>query len=276
MKTTEFHIEIDSEATLAAPLLAEKTKLSLGQVKLAMKKGAVWLTDKNGTHRIRRAKKELSLGNSLHFYFNPDILDAEISPPELMSDEGSYSIWFKPRGVLSQGSKWGDHCTIYRWIETNDSKKRPAMIVHRLDRAACGLIVIAHSKQMAQNLSKLFQLRTVEKKYRAIACGKFSNDSDQITINSNIDGRTACSKIKQITYCPEQNLSLLEIQIETGRKHQIRRHLSERGFPILGDRLYGGGDTTDLQLAAVSLKFLCPITNLPKEYNLPHPLQPDI
>ena len=276
MKKSEFHVDIDSENMLAAPTLAGKTKLSLGQIKLAMKKGAVWLTDKNGTHRIRRAKKCLPPGSTIHFYFNPDVLSADIPPPTLISDEGGYSIWFKPRGVLSQGSKWGDHCTIYRWIENNDVEQRPAIIVHRLDRAACGLIVIAHSKLIAKKLAQLFQLRAIEKRYQALVVGKFSDNSELITINTPVENRNACSKIKLLEYYPDKNISLLEVQIETGRKHQIRRHLSEAGFPIAGDRLYGGGDKIDLQLAAVSLKFLCPESDAPKEFYLPQELKPNI
>jgi tRNA pseudouridine32 synthase/23S rRNA pseudouridine746 synthase len=274
LKPIEFHINIDLDNTLAAPLLAERTQLPLSQIKLAMKKGAVWLSDKNGINRIRRAKKSLLKGNSLHFYFDQNVLDAEIPLPKLISDEDGYSIWFKPRGVLCQGSKWGDHCTIHRWIESNDSKHRPALIVHRLDRAACGLIVIAHSKQMTQNLSSLFKQRTIEKKYKAIVCGEFPNHAGLIAINAEIDGRHACSKIKKLEYCSEKHLSLLEVHIETGRKHQIRRHLSEHGFPILGDRLYGGGNSVDLQLAAFFLKFKCPSATHIKEFHLPKELQP--
>ena len=155
MKPIEFHINIELDDTLVASLLAERTQLPLSQIKMAMKKGAVWLSDKNGVNRVRRAKKSTSKGNSVHFYFDHSVLDAEIPSPKLISDEGAYSIWFKPRGVLCQGSKWGDHCTIHRWIESNDTKQRPALIVHRLDRAACGLIVIAHSKKMSQSLSSL-------------------------------------------------------------------------------------------------------------------------
>jgi tRNA pseudouridine32 synthase/23S rRNA pseudouridine746 synthase len=272
----EIHIDIDSENTLAAPFLAEKTQLPLSQIKLAMKKGAVWLSDKNGINRIRRAKKTLAKGSSLHFYFDQSVLSADIPQPKLISDEEDYSIWFKPRGVLCQGSKWGDHCTIHRWIESNDSKQRPAMIVHRLDRAACGLIAIAHSKQMTQNLSDLFKQRSIEKKYKAVVCGEFPNHRDPIMINSEIDGRHACSIIRRLEYCPEKNLSLLEVNIETGRKHQIRRHLSEHGFPIHGDRLYGGGDSADLQLAAVHLKFKCPSTAQLKKFQLPKELQPKL
>ena len=273
-KPTEFHIEIESENILAAAFLAKETKLPLSQIKLAMKKGAVWLSDKNGVKRIRRAKKTLEKGTSLHFYFDQSVLNAEIARPKLISDEEKYSIWFKPRGVLCQGSKWGDHCTINRWIESNDDKQRPAMIVHRLDRAACGLIVIAHSKQMVQDLSELFEQRLIEKKYRAIVCGKFPDHDDPITINSDIDGRYACSNIRRLGYCSEKDLSLLEVHIETGRKHQIRRHLSEHGFPIQGDRLYGGGDSVDLKLAAVFLEFECPITTQLKAFQLPKVLQP--
>ena len=273
-KPIEFHIKIDSENILAATFLAKETKLPLSQIKLAMKKGAVWLSDKNGVKRIRRAKKTLEKGTSLHFYFDQSVLNTEISRPKLISDEEKYSIWFKPRGVLCQGSKWGDHCTINRWIESNDDKQRPAMIVHRLDRAACGLIVIAHSKQMVQNLSELFKRRLIEKKYKAIVCGEFPNHDEPITINNDIDGRYACSNIRRLEYCPEKDLSLLEVHIETGRKHQIRRHLSKHGFPIQGDRLYGGGDSVDLKLAAVFLEFKCPTTTQLKVFQLPETLQP--
>jgi len=274
LKPIEFHINIELDDTLVASLLAERTQLPLSQIKMAMKKGAVWLSDKNGVNRVRRAKKSTSKGNSVHFYFDHSVLDAEIPSPKLISDEGAYSIWFKPRGVLCQGSKWGDHCTIHRWIESNDTKQRPALIVHRLDRAACGLIVIAHSKKMSQSLSSLFKLRTIEKKYKAIVCGEFPKHAELTSINLEIDGKHACSKIKSLEYCSEKNLSLLEVHIETGRKHQIRQHLSKHGFPIHGDRLYGGGDSVDLQLAAFFLSFKCPLTHKLKEFHLPKELLP--
>ena len=65
--------------------------------------------------------------------------------------------------------------------------------------------------------------------------------------------------------------SLLDIRIETGRKHQIRKHLAELGFPIRGDRLYGSGieDGVDLQLTACSLAFECPVRHQPVQYSLP-------
>ncbi|MEC8427961.1 MAG: RNA pseudouridine synthase, partial [Pseudomonadota bacterium] len=65
--------------------------------------------------------------------------------------------------------------------------------------------------------------------------------------------------------------SLLDVQLLTGRKHQIRQHLSGIGFPIVGDRLYGNGeaDGVDLQLQSVNLSFRCPISGSDKSYRVP-------
>ena len=58
-------------------------------------------------------------------------------------------------------------------------------------------------------------------------------------MDHDIDGRTAVSHATKLEYDEKQNRSLLDVYIESGRKHQIRRHLSEAGYPVVGDRLYG-------------------------------------
>lgn len=269
MAAEEFHIEVTNDRSLAPELLSKASGLSINQIKQAMQKGAVWLTDDCGTRRLRRAKKPLPIGSRLHFYYHSEILAQQVEAPLLLVDEDSYSIWIKPRGVLSQGSKWGDHSSITRWVETNDKRQRPAFLVHRLDRAAIGLILIAHGKKATKMLAAMFARRDVQKVYQARVIGRFPQSKELVTYRSEIDGRSAISHARLLKYNPEQNLSDLEVIIETGRKHQIRRHLSEAGFPILGDRLYGGGDQTDLQLAAVSLAFQCPISDIYRNYNVP-------
>ena len=63
--------------------------------------------------------------------------------------------------------------------------------------------------------------------------------------------------------------TLVTVEIETGRKHQIRKHLSEFGYPIIGDRLYGSGHSdNNLQLQSNYLQFICPSTNEMREYSL--------
>ena len=156
MSAREFHIDVTDGDENAAGLLANASGLSITAVKKAMQKGAVWLSNDRGTVRLRRAKKSLLVGDQLHFYYNEDILQTKIADPVKVSDEGKYSVWIKPRSVLSQGSKWGDHCTITRWIETNDRQQRRAFIIHRLDKAATGLMLIGHARKATNMFANMF------------------------------------------------------------------------------------------------------------------------
>lgn len=254
----EEHIEISEEDLKAVDVLAKSCEFTKQMIKQIMGKGAVWLTREQSTQRIRRADKLLKPGDTLHLYYDEDVLTKKLENPTLISDEGIYSIWYKPYGMLSQGSKWGDHCTINRWVEKNLQPQRPAFIVHRLDRAATGLIIIAHQKKIAAYFSKLFQERQIDKHYQAIVHGKFS---ENLTLNSAINDKPALSHAKLLIFDESTNQSLVEVSIETGRKHQIRRHLSEAGFPIVGDRLYGKDNDNyekDLCLASCYLSFNLP------------------
>ncbi len=114
----EFHIPIKEEIT-AGEQLHISTGFPKQRIKEIMFKGAVWLTNGKQTKRIRRAKKILEPGMTLHLYNNEKVLSEKPSPAILISDEKAYSIWYKPYGMYSQGSKWGDHCTVYRWAETS-------------------------------------------------------------------------------------------------------------------------------------------------------------
>ncbi len=268
----ELHITANNSQQTAIELLAENTSLSKQKIKSTMSNGAVWLESSIGIHRLRRAKKILKESDTLHFYYDETIQHSVVTPAKLIADEGEYSIWNKPYGMYSQGSKWGDHCTIYRWAETQLKPERPAFIVHRLDRAASGLIVLAHSKKMATTFSTLFKNREIEKRYSAVVEGSLDDLELPHTITSDIDDKSALTKIISIE--SDANNSKLIIEIETGRKHQIRQHLAELGHPIIGDRLYGPKNISEnlqqqnLQLQAKSLKFICPVTNSQREYSL--------
>jgi len=264
----EKHIQSDKEQSVL-DCLSEYTDLSKQKIKQALQNGAVWLETDKGVSRVRRAKKIIKINQIVHIYYDALIQSSRPVAAELVADEGEYSVWNKPCGMYSQGSKWGDHCSIYRWSEQNLLPQRPAFLVHRLDRAANGLIVLAHTKTIAAKLSAMFESRQIYKKYRAVVEGLMTEIEIPYEINSELDGKSAISEIVELSFDKLSNTTGVYIVIKTGRKHQIRRHLSGMGFPIVGDRLYGASNTgTDLQLSSVNIRFECPVTHNAKNYQL--------
>jgi tRNA pseudouridine32 synthase/23S rRNA pseudouridine746 synthase len=265
----EFHVDVIDSSIFAAELLKHCSGLSKQQLKQAMKKGAVWVSEADSGHkRLRRADKPLKVGQRLHLYYDASVLAQQVDAAILIADETDYSVWYKPYGMLSQGSKWGDHCTINRWVEQHHRPQKSAFIVNRLDRAAQGLMLIAHSKSSAAALSGLFAKRLITKQYTALVAGLFP---DQLLMDTPVDDTPAISRANLLAYSLSTKQSLVGVEIETGRKHQIRKHLNSVGFPIVGDRLYGAGMSdlsVDLCLVSTYLAFECPITGSNKSYRL--------
>jgi len=269
----EKHICIE-RPQLILDALHDNVELSKQQLKKLMQNGALWLENAHGINRVRRVKKNLKQGDQLHVYYDEAVQAALPPAAKLIADEGEYSVWNKPCGMYSQGTKWGDHFTIYRWAEQNLKPQRQAFIVHRLDKAANGLMVIAHTKKISAAFSKMFERREMHKTYRAVVHGMISEQSLPgfilpYEINKTLDNKTAISEIISVDLDDQNNHTIVEITIKTGRKHQIRRHLSGIGYPIIGDRLYGEKKSQlDLQLSSIELEFVCPVTAQHKKYSL--------
>ncbi|RYY04367.1 MAG: RluA family pseudouridine synthase [Gammaproteobacteria bacterium] len=265
----KFEFTVTKPEQTALDLLAEGSGLSKQRIKDAMNKGCVWWTLKGKTLRLRRATKVLFKGSKIQFFYDEQVLARKPETAELIHDAGLYSIWFKPAGMLAQGSQWGDHCSILRWVEVNGeslysanrdiySAKRECFLVHRLDADAAGLMIIAHDSQHAAKLSVLFQGRDIKKYYQAWVVDDCELPEAGMTLNYELDGKSAITHIKRIGVA--NNATLLDVHIETGRKHQIRRHLANIGHPIVGDKVYGTKAKVGLQLLAYRLEFVCPVT----------------
>ena len=240
--------------------LAQACDLSREEVSEAAAKGGLWRRKpgkKAKLKRIRDPDTESTTGDTLVINYNRSVLDQKPVPPVLVSDQGNYSVWYKPPGVLSQGSKWSDHCTITQTAASVHGKK--CLLVHRLDRAARGLIVLAHTPNACKALTSMFEVREVLKIYRANVHGKFDQDLP-LTIDTPIENKSAHTIVLQSDYQNELDISELKVDIKTGRKHQIRSHLASIGYPVVGDRLFDPQrrHTKDLQLIACELQFKCP------------------
>lgn len=257
-------VDADSCQRKPSQLLANHTGLSQAKIKDAMQKGAVWLSRGSSKKRLRRASRPLRSGDSLILNYNAQLLNQDVPPPSLVHDAQDYSVWFKPYGLYCQGSRWGDFASIDRWVTLHlpaltSTDERPVHLVHRLDRATTGLILLCHHKRAAQLFSHLFRDGAMDKRYQAIVHGDFSTFPQAHKVDFAVDGKPAKSLFSHVAY--RDGYSLVNVQLLTGRKHQIRQHLSTLGYPIVGDRLYGQGqdDARDLQLQSVSLAFTCPI-----------------
>ncbi len=258
------------KAEEACAYLAQRTGLPKGRVKDAMNKGALrWRKGGNGSmKRLRRATTALSAGDDIAFYYDESLLSIKPLVPECIADEGQYSVWYKPADLLSQGNEYGDHCSLLRQAELLLEPRREAWLVHRLDREATGLMLVAHASDAAGKLSQLFSGRDVEKRYWVKVAGIVGAVGDRRTLDFPLDDKAAVSHVRVLEVHEGSNTSLLEVTIDTGRKHQIRRHLAQAGFPVVGDERYGGPAAPMLCLTSMVLRFKCPLSGKQRDYSL--------
>lgn len=207
------------------------------------------------------------------------IIEPENIPVEIRYEDDSMLVVNKPSAMLTHPTSTEMSGTLVNTmlyytkgkLSDCNGANRPG-IVHRLDRNTSGLLMIAKTNEAYDFLKTQMQQRTVEKKYYAVVCGNL--DLDEGTINKNI-GRHK-TKPEKMAVDDSGKLSVthykvlerfgththIEINLETGRTHQIRVHMSYIGHPIVNDSLYGGCKlpvkTKEQVLQAFSLKFTSP------------------
>lgn len=193
--------------------------------------------------------------------------------PSVIHEEKDFLAVLKPAGMLvhAVGPNGSDKGTLVEWalrrypeIASAESSgrgegfHRPG-IVHRLDRDTSGIMLVARTKEYLQYLQSLFAERHVRKTYLALVFGVPSSPSGSIdepigisrkggkrSVHSSLASRPAHTEYRVLQEGTERNCSLLEVVPKTGRTHQIRVHLASMGHPVLGDELYGSGDSKEL------------------------------
>ncbi|OGH78426.1 MAG: hypothetical protein A2224_03605 [Candidatus Magasanikbacteria bacterium RIFOXYA2_FULL_40_20] len=198
---------------------------------------------------------------------------------KIIKDTNDYIVIDKPSGLLVHQTEHGEENTLVQWLlkkypnmegvgdpgsRTSGSLRgeesiRPG-IVHRLDKEASGVMVVAKNQKMYEFLKKQFQERTIEKYYLVLVHGAPETKHDRIDfeISRGVDGKMASRpkinnlKIKNVGKEQEgreavtefwvekefARFSLLKVKIHTGRTHQIRVHMLAYNHPVVGDSLY--------------------------------------
>lgn len=218
-------------------------------------------------------------------------LKAQDIPVEILYEDKDIIVVNKPKGMVVHPANGNLDGTLVNAVMAicKDSLSgiggeiRPG-IVHRLDKDTSGAIIVAKNDKAHINLSEQIKNHQVEKTYIALVkgfvkeneatinmpIGRSTKDRKKMAVNKN--GKNAVTHFKVIERF--RNYTLLEVKIETGRTHQIRVHLSEIGYSIVGDTVYSNGKNEwniDGQcLHAKSLKFKHPITG--KEMFIEAPL----
>lgn len=150
----------------------------------------------------------------------------------------------KPAGVLAYPLPGSDEKTIGEMVG--------AVPAHRLDRDTSGVMLLAKNEEAKLKMQKLFAERKIEKKYSALLWGKVEPEAgeiriplgrgskDRLRVVADPSGRESHTIYKVKKYYPKSDVSLVEVEIKTGRTHQIRVHFASIGHPVVGDKKYTG------------------------------------
>lgn len=219
---------------------------------------------------------------------------------QIVYEDEAVLVIRKPAGLATESAGIGQKDVVSE-LKNYVAKKNPGKmpyvgIVHRLDQPVEGLLVFAKTKKAAENLTAQLGKGTLKKEYLAVVCGKVPENTGRLVDylakekgmavvknaadakkEKDVDaqaGKAADPQAKKavLTYTKKaetEKFTLLAVQTETGRFHQIRAQLSHAGFPILGDEKYGSEESKELSrekkirftaLCAASLSFRHPVT----------------
>jgi 23S rRNA pseudouridine1911/1915/1917 synthase len=227
------------------------------------------------------------MGRESRTRLNPAGKTPLFSRIRLVFEDEDLIVVDKPAGLLTIATDKERRKTVYALLYQylkNKKSSEKIFIVHRLDREASGLLVFAKTESAKLNLQDQFKNRTASRKYVAVVEGRVRRDTDTIqsflaensihraySTKDQRKGKLAITHIRVLKRSSQA--TLLEARLESGRKHQIRAHLSEQGHPILGDKTYGSqfNPFRRLALHAVSLSFGHPRTGSKLEFRSPCP-----
>ena len=196
----------------------------------------------------------------------------------------------KAEGLLSVNTEQKKENTAYQILNEyvrRTNRRSRVYVVNRLDRDTSGLMIFAKDEKTQHTLRDYWQEIVRERRYVAVVEGSMEKDADTVNswltdrmyyvTSSDYDDGGARSVTHYRTIKRANGYSLVEVELETGRRNQIRVHMQTLGHPIVGDGRYGNEDSTNplnrLGLHAFKLSFYHPITNELMTFETPYPAE---
>ena len=259
IKKIEIEVALDDEPIRLDSYLASRPDLDLSRSKIQK------LLDENGilVNDEPANKKQKVHPNDrivISVVPSPPIqITAENIDLDIVYDDKYLAVVNKPPGLVTHpgtGNKSGTlvNALLYHFknLSNVSDPERPG-IVHRLDKETSGLLLVAKDDAVYTKLQTALQAREIKRTYLALICGHMKEDSGEINLPigrsikdrkkmtvTNVNSREAITQYKLLTRY--RTYDLLEVNLMTGRTHQIRVHFSHLGHPIFGDPDYGGRD----------------------------------
>lgn len=209
-------------------------------------------------------------------------------PPGIavLHEDDDIIVVLKSHGLLTVATEREREATVQAYLNTYLRSKREdrVHVVHRLDRETSGVLVFAKTFEAREALKEQFAAHTTRRVYVAIIEGKLDpprgtfrtnllerRDLRMVSVGVHPDAKLAVTHYK--TIAANDRYSMLEVTLETGRKNQIRAHLSEAGHAVVGDQLYGAktNPIERLGLHAKVLGFVHPSTGKSLTFTAPVP-----
>ena len=265
---------IEEETTLLPFLLETITNKSRNAVKSILTRGQVSVDGEEVTQHNHPLKP----GQIVGILSNKESKKrSELSGLDILHEDQDIIVINKEAGLLSVAADDPLEPTAYNQLSDYVKKENPdnkIFVVHRLDRDTSGVMLYAKSEEIQQALQNDWKNTVKERIYTALAEGAVEQEQGEISswlkeskgikMYSNQEdngGKRAVTHYRKVL--GNENYSLLEVELETGRKHQIRVHLKDIGHPIAGDKLYDAetNPIKRLGLHATTLVLVHPGTN---------------
>jgi 23S rRNA pseudouridine1911/1915/1917 synthase len=267
MARFEFDVPVEAHGLRLDQCLARCVEpLSRSSARVALDLGAVFVDQR----RVKVASRKVAAGQHVVVHLGGAFErsskqvgraarerdDAELPPFRVLFEDAHLVAVYKPAGLLSAPTPEGDSGNLQRQLSRRGGE---VFVVHRLDLQTSGVLVYAKTRAANHALSEMFRSHDLTRRYDVFAAG--APRDEVFSVRQSLSGKPAVTHLRRLAQ--HAAFCHLEATLETGRTHQIRRHLLSRGLPVLADAEYSQREPWHprrLALHAKHLAFVHPAT----------------